>query len=95
MVYRGEMDRLERRKNLRAFRDGEIDLLVATDLGARGIDVPHVGRVINYHLPQERDAYLHRVGRTARAGRKGVVINFVTERDLALLRALDASGATP
>jgi superfamily II DNA/RNA helicase len=51
--------------------------------------------VINYHLPQERDAYLHRVGRTARAGRKGVVINFVTERDLALLRALDASGATP
>ena len=95
VVYRGEMDRLERRKNLRAFRDGEIDLLVATDLGARGIDVPHVTRVINYHLPQERDAYLHRVGRTARAGRKGVVINFVTERDQALLRALDTSGVTP
>lgn len=91
VVYRGEMDKLERRANLRAFRDGEVDLLVATDLGARGLDVPHVGRVINYHLPQERDAYLHRVGRTARAGRPGVVINFVTERDQALLRALEGA----
>lgn len=89
VVYRGEMDKLERRANLRAFRSGEVDLLVATDLGARGLDVPHVERVINYHLPQDRDAYLHRVGRTARAGRAGVVINFVTERDLPLLRALE------
>ncbi|MGZ3694726.1 MAG: DEAD/DEAH box helicase [Bdellovibrionota bacterium] len=87
-VYRGEMDKLERRKNLRDFRDGKVQFLVSTDLGARGLDVEHVGRVVNYHLPKQMDNYLHRVGRTARAGRAGVVINFVTERDLPLIKAL-------
>lgn len=91
VVYRGEMDKLERRANLRRFRDGEVELLVSTDLGARGLDVPHVARVINYHLPAELDAYLHRVGRTARAGRAGVVVNLVTERDRPLMRQLEAS----
>jgi superfamily II DNA/RNA helicase len=83
------MDKLERRKNLRDFRDGKVQFLVSTDLGARGLDVEHVGRVVNYHLPKQMDNYLHRVGRTARAGRSGVVINFVTERDLPLIKALD------
>ncbi len=92
-VYRGEMDKAERRKNLAAFRDGEVSILVATDLGARGLDLEHVGRVINYHLPQTVENYLHRVGRTARAGRKGLVVNLVTERDLPLLRLLE--GARP
>lgn len=93
VVYRGEMDKLERRANLRRFRDGEVELLVSTDLGARGLDVAHVARVINYHLPAELDAYLHRVGRTARAGRPGVVVNLVTERDRPLMRQLEASAA--
>ena len=84
-VYRGEMDKVERRQNLKAFRDGKVELLISTDLASRGLDVEHVGRVINYHLPKEMENYLHRVGRTARAGRKGVVINFVTERDRALI----------
>jgi ATP-dependent RNA helicase RhlE len=95
VVYRGEMDKNERRANLKAFRDGTVDLLVSTDLAARGLDVEHVGRVINYHLPEELDAYLHRVGRTARAGRPGVVINLVTERDHDLLVALERAEAAP
>lgn len=87
-VYRGEMDKVERRANLKNFRDGKIDLMISTDLASRGLDVEHVGRVINYHLPQEMDNYIHRVGRTARAGRKGLVVNFVTERDQPLVDQL-------
>jgi ATP-dependent RNA helicase RhlE len=81
VIYRGEMDKVERRANLKSFRDGTIDLLVSTDLASRGLDLDLVGRVVNYHMPQQIENYIHRVGRTARAGRKGLVINFVTERD--------------
>ncbi len=81
VIYRGEMDKVERRANLKAFRDGQVELLISTDLASRGLDVEHVGRVINYHMPQHLENYIHRVGRTARAGRSGLVINFVTERD--------------
>jgi ATP-dependent RNA helicase RhlE len=88
LVYRGEMDKVERRSNLKMFRDGKVNLLISTDLASRGLDVEHVGRVINYHMPKEMENYLHRVGRTARAGRAGVVINFVTERDLAMVEKL-------
>ncbi|HZE99277.1 MAG TPA: DEAD/DEAH box helicase [Planctomycetota bacterium] len=88
LVYRGEMDKVERRANLKSFRDGGVQLLISTDLASRGLDVDHVGRVINYHLPSDPENYLHRVGRTARAGRKGVVINLVTERDAPLMEKL-------
>src|SRR5665213_3369831 len=81
VIYRGEMDKIERRNNLKAFREGEVDLLISTDLASRGLDVDHVGRVINYHMPSHLENYLHRVGRTARAGRPGLALNFVTERD--------------
>jgi ATP-dependent RNA helicase RhlE len=80
-IYRGEMNKVERRRNLKSFREGKIKFLISTDLASRGLDVDHVGRVINYHLPHHMDNYIHRIGRTARAGRKGLVINFVTERD--------------
>ena len=82
------MEKVERRQSLRAFRDGKANFLIATDLAARGLDVPHVNRVVNYHLPRELDNYIHRAGRTARAGRAGTVINFVTERDEPLLAKL-------
>jgi superfamily II DNA/RNA helicase len=95
VVYRGEMDKAERRRNLKAFRDGEIDLLISTDLASRGLDVEHVGRVINYHLPQQMENYLHRVGRTARAGRPGLVVNFVTERDAPLVSKLEGVRPAP
>lgn len=88
-VYRGEMEKNERRGNLKKFRNGEIDLLISTDLAARGLDVEHVGRVINFHLPQQMENYLHRVGRTARAGRKGLVVNLVTERDERLISKVE------
>ena len=95
VVYRGEMDKVVRRANLKAFRDGTVPLLISTDLAARGLDVEHVGRVVNYHLPEQLDAYLHRVGRTARAGRPGVVINLVTERDRALMSELERAQSAP
>ncbi len=84
-IYRGEMDKLERRQNLKKFRNGEISTLVSTDLAGRGLDIENVGRVINYHLPKQMVNYLHRVGRTARAGRRGLVVNLVTERDQRLI----------
>ena len=87
-TFRGGMDRLERRKNLKKFHDGHIDILISTDLASRGLDFEDVTCVINYHLPEEMDNYLHRVGRTARAGRSGLVINLVTERDKALIDRL-------
>lgn len=93
VIYRGEMDKVQRRANLKSFRDGKIKLLVSTDLASRGLDIEHVGRVINYHLPQEMDNYLHRVGRTARAGRAGLVVNLVTERDAALVTRLSRASA--
>jgi len=95
VVYRGEMDKSERRRNLKSFRDGEVALLISTDLASRGLDVEHVGRVINYHLPRQMENYLHRVGRTARAGRPGLVVNFITERDAPLVGKLDAVRASP
>lgn len=90
-IYRGEMDKRERRVNLKNFRDGKIDLLVSTDLAGRGLDLEHVGRVINYHMPKQMENYLHRVGRTARAGRTGLVVNLVTERDQPLMDRLEES----
>ncbi len=84
----GQMDRGERRANLARFRAGEVDVLLATDLGGRGLDIDRVERVVNVHLPQDVDNYLHRVGRTARAGRDGVVVDLVTQRDEPLLAKL-------
>jgi superfamily II DNA/RNA helicase len=89
------MDPVERRQNLRAFRDGRIALLLTTDMGSRGLDIEHVGRVINVHLPKEMENYLHRVGRTARAGKEGLVINLVTPRDAPLMAEIDDGGTAP
>lgn len=91
VVYRGEMDKIVRRSNLKAFRDGKIDILVSTDLASRGLDVDHVSRVINYHLPESSENYVHRVGRTARAGRPGLVVNLVTPRDIPLMDAIEGA----
>lgn len=90
-VFRGEMDKNERRMGLKKFIKGEIQFLVATDLGGRGLDVENISRVINYHLPKEMQNYIHRVGRTARAGRVGTVYNLVTERDARLIGQLEGN----
>lgn len=67
--------------SLQLFRASVVPVLVSTDVGARGLDIEDVAMVINWDLPQEPEEYTHRVGRTARAGRGGVAVSFVTERD--------------
>ena len=93
-VYRGEMEKNDRRQNLRKFAKGEVKYLVATDLAGRGLDIPSVDCVINFHLPRQMENYLHRAGRTARAGRPGTVINLVTERDEFLFGKLEGRKVT-
>ncbi|KAK4703207.1 ATP-dependent RNA helicase DDX54/DBP10, partial [Phenoliferia sp. Uapishka_3] len=85
----GSMDQTARRLNLARFRAGTTSILVVTDLAARGIDVPGVENVINYDFPNGTRAFVHRVGRTARAGRKGWAFTFVTANDLPHLLDLE------
>lgn len=80
----------ERVSNLARFRARAARILVATDVAARGLDIPEVGLVINYDLPRSPDDYVHRVGRTARAGRKGTSISLVGQRDVELVHAIEA-----
>lgn len=88
VVLRGELEGKERRQNLARFRNAEVNVLITTDLGGRGLDIERVDRVVNLYLPEEVDDYLHRVGRTARAGRAGTVVNIVTQRDHPLMAKL-------
>ena len=79
----------DRTDNLARFRARAARILVATDVAARGLDIPDVGLVVNYDLPRDADDYIHRVGRTARAGRKGVSISLVGQRDVELVHAIE------
>ncbi|KAF2219796.1 P-loop containing nucleoside triphosphate hydrolase protein [Elsinoe ampelina] len=79
----------DRTDNLARFRAGAARILIATDLAARGLDIPDVGLVINYDLPRDADDYIHRVGRTARAGRQGVSVSFVGQRDVELVKNIE------
>ncbi|ROW12724.1 hypothetical protein VMCG_00293 [Cytospora schulzeri] len=79
----------QRTDNLGRFRAAASRILVATDVAARGLDIPEVGLVINYDLPRDPDVYIHRVGRTARAGRKGDAVTFVGQRDVDLVLAIE------
>jgi superfamily II DNA/RNA helicase len=78
----GDLGQAQRERALRAFRTGKVDVLVATDVAARGIDVDDVTHVVNYECPDDHMAYVHRIGRTGRAGRTGVAVTFVDWRDL-------------
>ncbi|PPJ55740.1 hypothetical protein CBER1_01574 [Cercospora berteroae] len=79
----------DRVNNLARFRAKAARILVATDVASRGLDIPDVGLVINYDLPRNPDDYIHRVGRTARAGRRGVSISLVGQRDVELVKAIE------
>ncbi|WP_413291845.1 DEAD/DEAH box helicase [Bdellovibrio sp. HCB185ZH] len=80
-LIHGGLSQGQRNRVVRAFREGEIRIMVATDLLARGLDVPHVDHVVNFDLPFQAEDFLHRIGRTARAGRNGEAITFVTPSD--------------
>jgi superfamily II DNA/RNA helicase len=85
----GDMSQEAREKSMIAFRTGKRDILVATEVAARGIDVDDVTHVINYSVPEDEKAYLHRVGRTGRAGRLGIAVTFVDWEDLARWTHID------
>ncbi len=100
----GNKSQGQRDRAIKAFRDGDINVLVATDVAARGIDIPGVAYVVNYDLPEVPDNYVHRIGRTARAGREGEAIAFCAPDEADLLRQIQklmksdipvASGAAP
>ena len=85
----GDLGQGAREQALRAFRTGKVDILVATDVAARGIDVENVTHVVNYQCPEDEKTYLHRIGRTGRAGNTGVAITFVDWDDLSRWSLID------
>ncbi|MCC5989119.1 MAG: DEAD/DEAH box helicase, partial [Pararhodobacter sp.] len=86
----GNKSQGQRERTLKAFRDGELKVLVATDVAARGIDIPLVAHVYNFELPNVAENYVHRIGRTARAGRAGQAMAFCAPAEMADLRAIEA-----
>ena len=85
----GDMRQSSRDNVMKKFRNGTIDVLIATDVAARGLDVSDIDLVFNYDLPQQAEYYVHRIGRTARAGKKGVSFSFVTSRDYPKFREIE------
>ena len=77
----GNVRQNKRLNILNKFRNQKFTVLIATDIAARGLDIPHIEHVINYDLPQRTEDYIHRIGRTARAGKKGSALSFVSESD--------------
>lgn len=91
----GDMVQQQRERTIAQLREGEINILVATDVAARGLDVERISHVINYDLPSDAETYTHRIGRTGRAGRSGEAILFVTPRERGLLKAIERSTRQP
>ncbi|NLY67712.1 MAG: DEAD/DEAH box helicase [Tissierellia bacterium] len=85
----GDLKQSQRDKVMNKFRNGNIDILVATDVAARGIDVDDVDAVFNYDIPQDDENYVHRIGRTARAGREGIAVSFVTNKDFHRIKTIE------
>ncbi|HOM80616.1 MAG TPA: C-terminal helicase domain-containing protein, partial [Armatimonadota bacterium] len=85
----GDLAQNRREQIIRSFRSQHIHVLVATDVAARGLDIPHISHVINYDVPEEAEAYVHRIGRTARAQRTGVAITLASARDQAALASIE------
>ncbi len=86
---RGEMEQEKRVEALQRFRSGKVTILVATDVAARGIDLPDVSHVFNYDMPRSADTYVHRIGRTGRAGKKGCAINLVEAHDVGMMERVE------
>ncbi|HRD67695.1 MAG TPA: DEAD/DEAH box helicase [Candidatus Competibacter sp.] len=91
----GDMTQVLRERTIEQLRGGSLDILVATDVAARGLDVQRISHVVNYDIPYDTEAYVHRIGRTARAGRTGDAILFVAPRELRMLRAIEKATRQP
>ncbi len=91
----GDMQQQHRERTVGQLKDGSIDILVATDVAARGLDVERISHVINYDVPSDPESYTHRIGRTGRAGRSGEAILFITPRERSLLKAIERSTRQP
>ncbi|MDA1333970.1 MAG: DEAD/DEAH box helicase [Bacteroidetes bacterium] len=89
IALQGNMSQAQRDRAMQGFRDGNFDILVATDIAARGIDVEKVSHVINYDVPNTPQAYTHRIGRTGRSEAEGMAYTFVTGKDIGWLRATE------
>lgn len=85
----GDMNQAQREKAIEQLKNEELDIVIATDVAARGLDVPRISHVINYDVPYDIESYVHRIGRTGRAGRAGEAILFVSTREMRMLRAIE------
>ncbi|MCZ4499350.1 MAG: box helicase [Marmoricola sp.] len=90
----GDVAQVQRERTIDQLRKSKLDILVATDVAARGLDVPRISHVINHDIPTDTESYVHRIGRTGRAGASGVAISFVTPREGHLLRAIEKTNRT-
>ena len=91
----GDILQAQRERTVQRLKDGQLDIVVATDVAARGLDVERVSHVVNYDIPTDTESYVHRIGRTGRAGRSGHAILFVTPRERHLLRAIERATRQP
>jgi len=91
----GDMTQMLREKTIERLKDGSLDIVVATDVAARGLDVPRISHVVNYDIPNDTEAYIHRIGRTGRAGREGKAILFVAPRERRMLASIERATNQP
>ena len=95
MAINGDLGQAQRERTVGQLKSGKLDILVATDVAARGLDVDRISHVVNFDIPTDTESYVHRIGRTGRAGRKGDAISFVTPRERHLLRAIEKATRQP
>ena len=95
MAINGDVAQVQRERTVNQLKSGKLDILVATDVAARGLDVERISHVVNYDIPTDTESYVHRIGRTGRAGRSGDAISFVTPRERYLLKAIEKATRQP
>jgi ATP-dependent RNA helicase DeaD len=91
----GDMQQKDRERTVARLKSGQLDILVATDVAARGLDVERISHVVNYDVPYDTESYVHRIGRTGRAGRNGEAILFITPRERNMLRYIERATRSP
>lgn len=85
----GDMSQAQRDRVMRRFREGKLEILIATDVAARGIDIDDISHVINFDIPQDHESYVHRIGRTGRAGRTGIAVTFIEPKEYRQLKLIE------